>query len=403
MTLLAQPMEGVSSAALSLVVRCGAAYDAIDAAGAASVAAEWLMRGAGDRDSRALNDALDALGCQHHESVQSEHMMLSAAQLGRNLIDVLDIYADIVQRPQLQAETFDPCRMLISQDLDALEDEPARKCNLLLHEKFFPYPLGRGNLGTADTLKSITDASLREHLGKQLNPNGAILAVAGAFDWKEVREAVQRLFGDWSGEAIQSPTAVPPAGGVTHITKDSAQTHIALAHKAVVSRDEKKYYPARIAGAVLSMGMGSRLFTEVREKRGLCYHISCQYGSLYDAAGMFTYAGTRPELAQQTLDVTVEQLRKLAQGVTAEELSRAKTQIRSALVMQGQSTSARAGALVSDWYNLHRLRGLNELSAAVQAVTEKNVTDYLAEYPAANFTILTLGPEPLDTNAAAKE
>ncbi len=401
LTLLGQPMENVSSAAMALAVCGGSAYDPDSRAGVGSIASEWLLRGAGDRDSRALNDALDQLGCQHHETVQSEHMQFSAAMLGRNLSEVLGIYGDILQRPRLETETFEPCRQLIAQDLESLEDEPSRKAMAKLQEKFFPHPLGRISYGSAQSLGAITADGAREHVQRHLSPAGAILAVAGAFDWDKLVADVEKTFSPWTGVAAVTPQITPAAGGATHIPKDSAQTHIALAHKAVTSSGEG-YYAARIAVAVLSQGMGSRLFTEVREKRGLCYHVSSRYTSLKDYAGMITYAGTRPELAAETMKVTVGELRREAQGVEPEELSRAKTQLRSALVMQGQSTSARANSLATDWYHLGRLRSLDELSAAIQAVTEDDVMDYLKQYPAGNFTVLTIGPEAIDVPAEAE-
>ena len=357
-TLLGQPMEQVSSAALTFALRAGGSRDPDGREGSASVAAEWLLRGAGQRSSRQLNDALDSLGCQHHESVLSEHLQLSACLLGRNLTEALALYADILQRPRLDDDTFDPCLKLILQDLEALEYEPARKCNQLLREKFFPQPLGRNVYGSARSLEALTAADVRTHVQSHLSPHGAIFAVAGRFDWNALCEKIEALFGAWTGEDLSSspPVTAAPTAGTTH----------------------------------------SRLFTEVREKRGLAYLVQTSHVSLRDHAGIFTYAATRPDSARETFDVTVGELRRLADGVEAEELARAKTQLRSALVMQGQSTAARAGSLLSDWYHLGRLRSLAEVSAAVEAVTREDVREYLQQYPANNFTILTVGPDPMD-------
>ncbi len=394
LTILGQPMPDVSSAALMFSVHCGASRDPEGSQGTAAVASEWLIRGAGQRDSRSLNDALDALGVQHNESVHSEHIHISAAQLGRNLHDVLEIFADILQAPHLGDETFEPCRALIQQDLQSLDDEPARMCNYLLREKFFPYPLGRLTLGRTESLEALTPAGVRDHVRNHFSPAGTVLSVAGNFDWQPLVELVEKRFGSWSGLA-PSPLRIQPAvGGVTHLGKDTAQTHIALAY-TVPTCDEADYYPIRLAETVLSRGMGSRLFTEVREKRGLVYHISASYTCLKDHAGMFVYAGSRPDLAQQTFDVTLAELARLGEDITPEELSRAKTQLRSALVMQGASTTSRAGTLASDWYHLGRLRTLAEVSQCIQSVTREDVLASLRNYPAKHLSILTVGPAPL--------
>lgn len=402
LTLLGEPMEAVASAAMTFALHAGTRFDPDGMEGAASVAAEWIFRGAGDRNTRQLNDTLDDLGCQRSGSVNSTFMTLSSAQLGRNLHDVLAIYADVLRRPQLPDEAFDPCRMLVAQDLASLEDEPARKCTLMLRERFFPSPLGRIPYGSEASLQAMAPQTVRDHLASQLSPQGTLLAVAGNFDFDTLVKQVEACLGDWTGPAITQPDTRPAPRGATHIEKDSAQMHITLAHDSVTP-DHPDYYLARVGEAILSRGMGSRLFTEVREKRGLVYHVSTRHGGMKDCAGMFTYAGTRPELAQQTFDVTTGEIRRLAEGVSDEELARAKTQMRSSLVMEGQSTTARAHTLASDYHHLGRLRSLEEVSTAIQDVAKDDLLTHLAAHTPNAFTILTIGPQAIDTHGLAEE
>ena len=400
LTLVAQRMEQVASASLTLALPAGSAYDPPDALGAGSVAAEWLFRGAAGRSSRQLNDELDALGVQHGEETHSAHLLLSASLLGRSLGQALALYADIVRRPTLADDSFGPCRDLVSQALDGLEDEPMRKCNLLVRERFYPPPLGRNPLGDKASLAAMTPEHLRGHLGRHLSPRGSILAVAGAVDFDKLRDAVEQTLGDWRGQEAL-PVAVGTApGGPTHLDKPTAQQQITLAYPAAVIGDATWYYPARMAQMVLSGGMSSRLFTEVREKRGLVYSVSARYHSLKQHAGMFVYAGTQPHRAQETFEVTLRELRKLADGIDEAEMARARTQLKSALVMQGESTGARADALCGDWHHLGRLRGLRELSDAVDAVTSRQVLDYVRAFPPAKLTVLTIGPQALNTSGA---
>jgi len=398
LTLLAQPMDQVSSAAMTILTPAGASRAPDQAPGAAAVGSEWLMRGAGELDTRGLNDALDRLGCRHHETARSEHIGLSAVQLGRNLPEVMRIYADILRRPRLEDETFEPCRALVRQELASIQDEPARKCTMLLREKFYPYPLGRCVYGDEQSLRQMPPQAVREHVTAGVNPSGTIIAVAGEVDWDGFRRLADDLLGSWQGRPVPAPPTREPTGGVTHVKKDSAQTHIGLAHRSV-TLDSDSYYPARVAETILSAGMASRLFTEVREKRGLVYHVSSSYHSLKSCAAMLTYAGTTPQNAQQTFEVTVGELRRLAEGLTADELDRAKTQLKSALIMQGESTESRAAAMAGDWYHLRRVRSLDEIAEAIDRVAGEDILAYLAEYPAENFTVVTIGPEPIDTNA----
>jgi len=159
------------------------------------------------------------------------------------------------------------------------------------------------------------------------------------------------------------------------------------------------YFQAWGAVGVLSGGMSARLFTEVRERRGLCYSVYATYHTLRDLGGVFCYAGTSAERAQETLDVTVAELLRLAQGVEAHELDRLKARIKSALIMQQESSSARSSAIGRDWYHLGRVRNLEELGRLVDELTWRTISEYLADNPPHDFTIVTLGPRQLELPA----
>ena len=266
----------------------------------------------------------------------------------------------------------------------------------MIREMFYPPPLGRNPLGQKETVKKLTPQLLREHLQNHLSPSGTIIAVAGEFDWDELQESIEANFGNWQGIAPRAVEIDKPKDKTMHVEKQTAQVQIALAWPAATIRD-KHYYAGRIVQMILSGGMGSRLFVEVREKRGLVYAIIARYHSLKDYAGIFVYAGTTPQRAQETLTVTIDVLQNLQKGIEQDELSRAKTQLKSALIMQGESTSARADALAGDFYHLGKLRSLEEISAAIEAVSIDDVMEYLQVYPVKNLTMLTIGPEKLDS------
>ena len=395
--LLAERLDHVVSAAMNLAVPAGASRDGADHAGIAGVINEWLFRGAGGRDSRQLNDALDSLGCHHDESVHSIFVQLSSTQTNRSLAAALALYADIVQKPDFRDDMFEPCVALAQQELASLTDQPSQKCSLELRRRFYPAPLGANPLGTAEALGSLKSEICREHARRHLTPRGAMLAVAGRFEWEQLRDWVVEYFGPWQGDALTDLALSTPIRGVVQESRETAQVQIALAYPAPVITDEH-YYPARVVEMILSGGMSGRLFTEVREKHGLAYSVSARYRTVTGTAGMFVYAGTTPQRAQQTLEVTVAELGKLAEGVTDQELARAKTQLKSALIMQGERTSSRAIGLVSDWDLLRRLRSLREISDAVDAVTTDHVDAFLAAWPAEGFAGYLMGPKPLDVS-----
>ncbi len=396
LTLLGDRMAHVVSTAVNVALPAGASLDPQARPGAATVLSEWLFRGAGDRDSRQLNDALDALGCHFDQGVRSHFLQISGSQVHQNLLAVLEIFADVAQRPRLAEETFEPSRDLARQDLEGLDDEPSRKVNIDLRERFYPWPLGISPLGTLEGLAELSPDALRAHAGRTLTPHGGILAVAGRFEFDEVCDWAERLFGAWQGPPAPAIETAPAQGGIHFQQRPTAQVQIALACPAPPTGDEH-YYPFRVLEMILGGGMSCRLFTEVREKRGLVYAVGARYQGVRGHAGLFVYAGTTPEKAQQTLDVTVNELRRLGEGLEAGELERAKIQLKSALIMQGESTGARVGGLVNDWYLLGRLRPLHEIAAAVDAVSADDVAACLAAWPARQFTASLLGPVELNT------
>ena len=394
LVLLGEPMDHVSSVSLTMRVPVGPIYDPSGMEGAAAVGAEWWLRGAGDRDTRQLNDALDSLGCRHVEAAGADFITFSAGQVHQRLDDVLGLYHDILLAPRLDDEAFDPCRNLIVQDLLSLDDHPAQKVNVLCRQRFFPHPLGRYHLGTAESLEAMTADAVRDHLLSHFCPDGTIIAVAGKIDWPQLRDRIEQHLGDWPARPQAQIDTQPATGGFEHVRKDTAQTHLALAQPSVTMTDGH-YYAARVAVCVLSGGMSSRLMTEVREKRGLVYRVSTAYGGLKSCAGWFTYAGAVPEKAQETLEVVVGELRRLGEGIEPAELARAKTQLKSATLMSLDMTGSRAARMANDFHCLERVRTIDEITAAIDAITADDVLAYLQAYRAGDFVGVVIGPEPV--------
>jgi predicted Zn-dependent peptidase len=155
------------------------------------------------------------------------------------------------------------------------------------------------------------------------------------------------------------------------------------------------FYAAMAGVSVLSGGMGSRLFTEVREKRGLCYAVGASYQSAGRMGAVRCYLGASPEQAQEALDVMVHELVHLRDGVTREELDRAKVGLRSGLIMAGEASEARAARCTSDYFNLGRVRTLEEIEAEIATLNVERVLAHLNAHPPAHFAVTTLGPTEL--------
>ena len=394
MVLLGERMEAVGSVASGFVLPAGAAALPAGCCGAANVIADWVFRGAGDRDSRELSDALDGLGLHRASSVGSSHIIIGAILEASNLAEAINLYADIILRPSLKKDQFEPARQLAVDDVLGLDDDPRQKVMLALRERFYPSPLGRSTAGDVDELKTLTAEKAEEIVKNNFNLSQTIFTVAGKYNFDAVVAQMEELFETNTQKALASITPEPKASKYTHIHSEGAQVHIGLMTETVKPTD-KDYYNARLAVSVLSGGMSARLFTEVREKRGLCYAVGARYHGLKEAAGIMCYAGTTPEKAQETVDVIMGEFNRLCEGISEEEIERAKVGLKSALILQSESSSSRAGSIGSDYYMLGRVRSLDEIKTKIEATSVGSVLEFLRSNKFRDFTVVTIGPNQL--------
>ncbi len=389
-----EKMPGMQSAAMTLLLAAGSSTDPVDRTGAATVLADLVLRGAGNRDNRQLTDYLDSLGLQRGSSVGVHHTRFSCAAPAARVMEGLSAYADIVRRPHLPADGFESGRDLALQALAGLEDEPRQKALIKLREWHLPSPLGRNSMGTVEHLKKLTPELMKADFAERYCASGAILAMAGNVDFESTKREVQKYFGDWKTGKTEDIKLMPPPGNYFFEKQESEQTHIAIAYNSIPETHDD-YYTIRMAMEVLGGGMSSRLFTEVREKRGLCYSVGANYGSLRGFGNIFGYAGTSNERAQATLDCFIAEIHRLSDGVTADELQRAKIGVKASVIMSGESTSSRAGAIVHDYFMRGRIRSMDEISAAIDGVTLDRVNSFLKANQPGPFTIGIVGPKEL--------
>jgi predicted Zn-dependent peptidase len=399
LTLLAERMPHVRSAAFNIMVPAGAVYDPAETLGLATVLSEMMTRGAGAYDSRALAEKLDNLGVDRGESVGRVNMHFSGVTLAKNLAPTLGIYADILRRPHLPEEELEAVQALALQDIQGLEDDPQAKVHVELSKRHYPTPLNRDRRGTSQGIEALTIDVLKKQHERLFHPDGIIMAVAGDIQWETLRDQVQQIFGDWAAKSRAEFKVETTHSGSAHLEKDLEQTQIALAYPSVPI-GHAEYYHALGAVAILSQDMSSRLFTNVREKHGLCYAVYASYEPFKDRASIVAYAGAKPELAQETLDRTLHELRTLKDGIEEEELARVKVGLKAGLIMRQESTLARAGSLTSDWYYLGRLRPLEELQAKINGLSVAGVLGYAERFPVKDVTLVTLGPKALELNIA---
>ena len=394
LTLLGEKMPGMQSAAMTLLLPAGSSTDPVGRLGAATVLSDLVLRGAGSRDSHQLTDYLDSLGLQRSSSVGIHHTRFSCAALNEKVMEGLPVYSDIVRRAHLPEPGFESARDLALQALAGIDDDPRQKLLIKLREWHFPSPFGRSSMGKKDNLEKLTIDLCKADYSRRYHGRESILAIAGNIEFDRIKAEVEKTFGDWNGSPLQQLEVMPPPGNFHHEHQASEQTHIGIAYSSVTETDPD-YYVVRLAIEVLSGGMSGRLFTEVREKRGLVYSVWAGYSSLKGHGSILGYAGTSNDRAQATLDCFISELHRFTEGVTHDELERAKTGLKASTIMQGESTSARSGAIAHDYFMRGRIRTLDEIKQEIDAVSLDRVNAYLKQHKPGPFTIVTVGPKEL--------
>lgn len=390
---LYEPMPWLPTLSCSLMVPLGSATDPEGAEGSATVMHEWLQRGAGELNSRALSDAFEDLGVRRGGNAGRENSTLGAGFLAADIGKALPLLADMVKRPRFEAAEFEPAVELAQEELRSLEDAPTQRLFEALTARFLASPQRRSAFGTPEGLAALTPDGVRQDFAERVGPGGAILALAGGSSWEEVLQVVEDAFGAWQGGTQPIPEPRLAAAGQHHVPADTSQLQLGLAYPSPLMGTDEGYLYS-LALNVLSGSMGARLFTEVREKRGLVYSVSAGMRMLRGLGFTIGYAGTTTERAAETLEVFLAELDRLAEGVSAEELERSRTGLLSSIVMRGESSGATAARLSTDAYFLGRARTLAEASQRVEAVTLQEVNDYLAANPVPTPTIVTLGRLP---------
>ena len=395
LTLVAQSMPWLESAAFSIAVPAGCRFDPNDKLGTANFTCEMVQRGCGQYNSRQFVEALESLGVDYSSSAALYGTNFGGAMQWAQLQDALAVYADVLQRPLFPKDQLEDGRMVCFQEIAALEDDLAQRTLRQLRLKHYGSTDGRNCEGTIESVKSITLDDVKAFYEKCYRPNGMVIACAGKLDWESLKTHVGKLFDGWDRKPDPEISVEPAEHGNHHIKHESEQTHIAVGYPGVHYAHED-YYLNRGAIGVLSGGMSSRLFTEVREKRGLCYTVFATCSTLRDKGAVLCYSGTSNDRAQETLDVILQELRKLAMGITEDELRRLKVQIRSGLIMQQESCRGRAGSIAGDWLHLGRVKTLDEINEKINGLTVDSINEYLAANPPRDFDVVTLGPQPLE-------
>ncbi len=398
-------IPGVRSAAFGIWVGVGSRDETPAQAGAAHYLEHLLFKGTARRSALDISAALDAVGGEMNAFTSKEYTCFYARVLDQDLPLAVDVISDLVTSALLRAADVDSERDVILEEIAMRDDDPGD----LVHEEFADAmfgktPLGRPILGTVETIESITPRAIRAFYARQYRPQNMVVAAAGHVDHATVVRLVRKAFGAAGFLDGDDSPATPRAGDfrtrgagdVRVLTKSTEQANVVLGVPGL-ARDDERRFALGVLNSAFGGGMSSRLFQEIREKRGLAYSVF-SFASHYADTGMFgVYAGCMPKKVDDVLAIARDELVKVAQnGLTAEELERGKGQLRGGLVLGLEDTGSRMSRIGKAELLAGELWSTAEVLAAIDAVTIEDVCAVADTLLEISPTLAVIGPFDTD-------
>jgi predicted Zn-dependent peptidase len=362
-------MPHLQTASLGVWVGSGSRDEKPDEHGISHLLEHMAFKGTKRRTARQIAEEIERVGGDLNAATSVETTAYYARVLKADVPLALDVLSDILANP-----TFDPAELqreqnVIVQEIGASEDTPNDVVFDHLQETAFPgQSVGRSILGTPDTVRAFNPEKLRTYLGRNYRAPDMVVAAAGAVDHAQVVSEVQQRFSSFSNAPAPRPAQAQFGGGTRIESRELEQVHVALALQGVPVRDEQ-LYSLQVFTNVLGGGMSSRLFQEVREKRGLCYTIYAFHMPYADTGLFGLYAGTDAADAPELMRVAVDEIASATETITEAEIARSKAQMKAGLLMALESSGARAEQLARQVMIYGRTIPLEEIVAKVEAVT----------------------------------
>jgi predicted Zn-dependent peptidase len=369
LTVVTDNMPHLETAALGVWSGVGGRDEKPDEHGISHLLEHMAFKGTSRRNALQIAEEIEAVGGDLNAATSTETTAYYARVLKADVALALDVLSDILTHPTFDADELEREKSVIEQEIGASQDSPDDVVFEHLSELSFPnQPMGRSLLGTPETLRDFTRDKLRGYLLTHYRAPDMVVSAAGAVKHADVVAEVERRFSTFEGPAAPKPQpAAFGKGGSRVVRRDLEQAHLTLAMEGLPQTDPN-LFSLNVFVNLLGGGMSSRLFQEVREKRGLCYTIST-FHMPYSDTGLFgLYTGTDPSDAPEMMEVIVDEINNAVETVTEAEISRAKAQMKAGLLMALESCGSRAEQLARHTFAYGRVLSTSELIGRIEAV-----------------------------------
>jgi len=376
LTVVTDTMPHLETAALGVWTGVGGRDEKPNEHGISHLLEHMAFKGTSTRSAREIAEEIEAVGGDLNAATSVETTAYYARVMKADVPLALDVLSDILSNPSFAADELEREKSVIEQEIGAAQDTPDDVVFEHLNELCYPdQPMGRSLLGTPKTLKRFNSDTLHGYLTTHYRGPDMVVAAAGAVDHKAVVAEVERRFAGFDAAPAPKPQAAMfGKGGSKVVHRDLEQAHLTLALEGLPQTD-RSLFSLQVFTNILGGGMSSRLFQEVREKRGLCYAIYTFHAPYADTGFFGLYTGTDPSDAPEMMEVIVDVINEAVETLTEAEIARAKAQMKAGLLMALESCSARAEQLARHMLAYGRPQSVAELMERIDAVSIESTRD----------------------------
>ena len=393
MVILTDHMSHLESASLGVWVKAGARSERKTEHGISHLLEHMAFKGTATRNALQIAEAIENVGGDLNAATSIEHTGYFARVLKEDVVLAADILSDILQNSLFDEEELTREKQVIVQEIGAARDNPDDQVFDLFQEAAFPsQPIGRTILGTVDSVRAVNSDTIRKYMNRNYVGDHMVLAAAGNVSHDNLVDVARERFATLKPNGAPAPQRAEYQGGQERLVSDHEQAHIVVGFEGRAYNADG-FYAAQVLASILGGGMSSRLFQEIREKRGLCYSVYSFHWAFADSGVFGVAAATGADEVADLVPVVLDELKRATENITDEEVIRVRNQIRAGLLMSLESPSARAGQLARQQILWGRPIPMQETVDRINAITAKRVQDIAEQiFTGGTPTLAGIGP-----------